>query len=142
MHKCCLDELIRTELLPYVNQPGQYIGREVNQLVHDGDWERAEVRVAIAFPDAYTIGMSHRCQVFTGSPTTRRAAGGMSFVRGSTPKRASGSQYPAVHGTLGNQLLPNIRCFLQYEMAFTCVLQLLDLSYSAASGGSRHRIRW
>ncbi|MFQ5429469.1 MAG: TIGR03960 family B12-binding radical SAM protein [Phycisphaerae bacterium] len=59
-----LAKRISNELLPYVRQPGQYIGREVNQLPRDGDWERADVRVAVAFPDAYTIGMSHLgCQI-------------------------------------------------------------------------------
>lgn len=59
-----LRDRVSRELLPAVTQPGQYIGREINQLVADGDWEKADVRVAIAFPDAYTIGMSHLgCQI-------------------------------------------------------------------------------
>ncbi|MBI4582302.1 MAG: TIGR03960 family B12-binding radical SAM protein [Planctomycetes bacterium] len=59
-----LRERISDELLPYVKQPGQYIGGEWNQLVRTGDWERAEVKVAVGFPDAYTIGMSHLgCQI-------------------------------------------------------------------------------
>ena len=59
-----LSEQISEQLLPFVVRPGQYIGREINQLVADGDWERADVRVVVAFPDAYTIGMSHLgCQI-------------------------------------------------------------------------------
>ncbi|MCH8146535.1 MAG: B12-binding domain-containing radical SAM protein, partial [Planctomycetes bacterium] len=55
---------VSNDLLPFVQQPGQYIGREINQLVADGDWEKADVRVAVTFPDAYTIGMSHLgCQI-------------------------------------------------------------------------------
>ncbi len=55
---------VREHVLPHVSQPGQYIGREINQLVRDGDWQKAHVRVAIAFPDTYTIGMSHLgCQI-------------------------------------------------------------------------------
>lgn len=55
---------VSNDLLPYVKQPAQYIGREWNQLVNDGDWQAADVRVAVAFPDAYTIGMSHLgCQI-------------------------------------------------------------------------------
>lgn len=55
---------VSNELLPAIKQPGQYIGGEFNQLVREGDWNRAEVRVAVAFPDAYTIGMSHLgCQI-------------------------------------------------------------------------------
>lgn len=59
-----LRERVSEELLPRVTQPGQYIGGEWNQLVRPGDWERAEVRVAVGFPDAYSIGMSHLgCQI-------------------------------------------------------------------------------
>jgi len=59
-----LRERISEELLPCVRRPGQYIGGEWNQLVQPGDWERADVRIAIAFPDTYAIGMSHLgCQI-------------------------------------------------------------------------------
>lgn len=54
-----LSERVSEQLLPFVNQPGQYIGREWNQPVQPGDWEAADVRVALAFPDTYAIGMSH-----------------------------------------------------------------------------------
>ncbi|HWL93893.1 MAG TPA: TIGR03960 family B12-binding radical SAM protein [Phycisphaerae bacterium] len=59
-----MTQRISEELLPFVKEPAQYIGREWNQLVKPGDWEAAGVRVAVAFPDAYTIGMSHLgCQI-------------------------------------------------------------------------------
>jgi len=59
-----LADRISERLLPRVSQPGQYIGRELNQLVGDGDWAAAEVRLVIAFPDAYPVGMSHLgCQI-------------------------------------------------------------------------------
>ncbi len=59
-----LRERISEELLPRVQQPGQYIGSEWNQLVRPGDWEKADVRVALAFPDTYAVGMSHLgCQI-------------------------------------------------------------------------------
>ena len=54
-----LRERVSTELLPFLVQPAQYIGGEINQLVSDGDWERADVRVALAFPDTYGVGISH-----------------------------------------------------------------------------------
>ncbi len=62
MHQARGDNLhdrVRDELLPRVRQPAQYIGGEVNQLVRPGDWAAARVRVALAFPDTYAIGMSH-----------------------------------------------------------------------------------
>lgn len=54
-----LAQRVHNELLPVVRQPAQYIGGEFNQLPRPGDWEAADVRVALAFPDTYTIGMSH-----------------------------------------------------------------------------------
>ncbi|MFH1419056.1 MAG: TIGR03960 family B12-binding radical SAM protein [Planctomycetota bacterium] len=59
-----LGELVSRRLLPQVTQPAQYIGREINQIPRDGDWDRADIRIVIAFPDAYAIGMSHLgCQI-------------------------------------------------------------------------------
>jgi radical SAM family uncharacterized protein len=59
-----LADRVSERLLPQVSQPGQYIGHELNQLVGDGDWAAAQVRFVIAFPDAYTVGMSHLgCQI-------------------------------------------------------------------------------
>jgi radical SAM family uncharacterized protein len=45
------------ELLPYVQTPAQYIGGETNSIVKDP--RSVEVSFALAFPDMYTVGMSH-----------------------------------------------------------------------------------
>ncbi len=44
-------------LLPGVTTPAQYIGGEINQ-VHK-KYQEGDVRVALAFPDTYAVGMSH-----------------------------------------------------------------------------------
>lgn len=54
-----LKQIVSDKLLPFVNQPAQYIGGEVNQLAAPGQWEAAEVRVALGFADTYSMGMSH-----------------------------------------------------------------------------------
>ena len=46
------------EILPTVEKPSRYLGLERN-LVRK-PWESVEVRVALTFPDAYEIGMSHQ----------------------------------------------------------------------------------
>jgi radical SAM family uncharacterized protein len=54
-------ERIRAALdgvLPRVQKPTRYIGIERN-LIHK-PWQSAAIRVALAFPDAYEIGMSHQ----------------------------------------------------------------------------------
>ena len=48
---------IADRILPYVRQPVQYVGCEVN--ARCADVEAAEVTVALAFPDTYTVGISH-----------------------------------------------------------------------------------
>lgn len=40
-----------------VEKPGRYVGGEYNSIVKD--WERADVKVALAFPDIYDLGMSN-----------------------------------------------------------------------------------
>jgi len=56
-----LQNIISEQLLPYVRNPGQYIGLEVNARCKE--WceniESTEVTVAMGFPDTYTIGISH-----------------------------------------------------------------------------------
>ena len=48
---------IDRKLLPYVRQPGRYIGGEVNQI--QKELGGCDVRVALCFPDSYEIGMSY-----------------------------------------------------------------------------------
>ncbi len=52
-----LAKTISESFLPRVIGPGQYVGLETN--ARRGDVTSAEVTVALAFPDAYTIGISH-----------------------------------------------------------------------------------
>jgi radical SAM family uncharacterized protein len=44
-------------ILPLVQKPGRYTGGELNQVVKD--WERTPLRIALAFPDIYDLGMSN-----------------------------------------------------------------------------------
>src|SRR3954453_16694632 len=45
-------------LLPLVQKPIQYGGGELNSQVKD--WDTAEVRWALMYPDAYEVGLPHR----------------------------------------------------------------------------------
>ncbi len=130
---CDLGARISQELLPFVTRPGQYIGREINQLAADGDWQAADVRVAIAFPDAYTIGMSHLgCQILywlinhTNGCCAERVycpwLDAESLMRQKKiPLFTWDTRQPVATADI-------LGVSLQYEMAFTSVLQLLDLA--------------
>ncbi len=52
-----LSQLISRRLLPRVQQPAQYVGMETN--ARRADVESAEVSVVLAYPDAYSVGISH-----------------------------------------------------------------------------------
>jgi radical SAM family uncharacterized protein len=45
------------KILPTVQKPGRYTGGEVNQIVKD--WKTTPIRVALAFPDIYDLGMAN-----------------------------------------------------------------------------------
>ncbi len=44
-------------ILPAVSKPGRYTGREWNQRIKD--WSKVALRVALAYPDVYEVGMSN-----------------------------------------------------------------------------------
>ncbi|HKJ27318.1 MAG TPA: TIGR03960 family B12-binding radical SAM protein, partial [Anaerolineales bacterium] len=44
-------------ILPRVQRPGRYTGGELNQIVKD--WTDDKIKVALAFPDIYDLGMSN-----------------------------------------------------------------------------------
>lgn len=128
-----LRDLVSRELLPFVTTPGQYIGGEFNQLPQPGDWERAEVRVAVAFPDTYAIGMSHLgCQIIywlcnhTPGVTAERVfcpwTDAEKLMRHKRiPLFTWDTRRPVAEADI-------LAVSLQYEMAYTNILSLLDLS--------------
>jgi radical SAM family uncharacterized protein len=124
---------VSTELLPFVDHPGQYIGREINQLVSDGDWERAEVRVAVAFPDTYTIGMSHLgCQILywlvNHAPGCCAERVYCPWLDAEGVMRHKGIELFTWDTRQPVSSADILAVSLQYEMAFTSVLQVLDLA--------------
>ncbi len=52
-----LTETLERKLLPFINQPAQYVGGEVNSIRKS--WQDNPLRVCLAFPDTYAIGISH-----------------------------------------------------------------------------------
>ncbi|MCL5123244.1 MAG: TIGR03960 family B12-binding radical SAM protein [Deltaproteobacteria bacterium] len=52
-----IDLKINSDILSTIRKPARYIGGELNAVVKDP--EKARLRVALAFPDVYEVGMSH-----------------------------------------------------------------------------------
>ncbi|MCP4376816.1 MAG: B12-binding domain-containing radical SAM protein, partial [bacterium] len=126
-----LRDIIAKSFLPLVRQPSLYIGLEVN--ARCSDVHTAEVTVALAFPDAYTIGISH-----LGSQVLYNVLNNM-------PAVACDRTYcpaPAAEAVLRNAEVPLfgwesraavgdfdiIGFSLAYEMCATNMLTMLDLA--------------
>ncbi|KAA0223966.1 MAG: TIGR03960 family B12-binding radical SAM protein [Phycisphaerae bacterium] len=140
--RTCISE----ELLPFVKQPGQYIGGEINQLCTEDRWKSAAVRVAVAFPDTYTIGMSHLgCQILYWLINhTPGCAGDRVYApwtdaeaimrRKRLPLFTWDTRQPVADADI-------LAISLQYEMSFSTVLTLLDLAqipFYAADRSDEH----
>jgi radical SAM family uncharacterized protein len=52
-----IDDRILESILPEVEKPARYTGGEYNSVAKD--WDRVDVRIALAFPDLYELGMSN-----------------------------------------------------------------------------------
>src|SRR5690606_30972765 len=50
-------ERILDRVLIQVEKPGRYVGGEYNSIIKD--WDATDVKVALAFPDIYDLGMSN-----------------------------------------------------------------------------------
>ncbi len=127
MRKLALDD----ETLLSVQQPARYIGGEVNMAVKDP--AKADIRFCICFPDVYEIGMSHlgiqilydmfnrRDDVYCERVYSPWTDMDRLLREKKIPLFALESQDPVKEFDF-------LGITLQYEMCYTNVLQILDLS--------------
>ncbi|MCR5109222.1 MAG: TIGR03960 family B12-binding radical SAM protein [Lachnospiraceae bacterium] len=127
MRKLALND----EILLSVDKPVRYIGNEVNSVIKDR--EKVDIRYAMCFPDLYEIGMSHLgiqilYDMFNSFPDVwcERAYSPWKDLaeilkERNIPLFALESQDPLKDFDF-------IGITLQYEMCYTNVIQILDLS--------------
>ena len=122
---------VSRDVLPFVTNPAQYVGGEVNAARKD--WDASKVRLCLAFPDTYGIGMSHLGSAIVYDIVNARADA--LCDRTFAPWTDAADRL----GELGLPLFAwqsrrPVRAFdlvgfsLQYEMLATNVLAMLDLS--------------
>lgn len=119
------------EILLQVDKPARYIGNEVNMIVKDP--EKVDIRFAMCFPDVYEIGMSHLGIQILYDMFNRREDTYCERVYSpwldldkimrekDIPLFAIESQEPIKNFDF-------LGITLQYEMCYTNILQILDLS--------------
>ena len=119
------------EILMTVEKPARYIGGEVNAVMKDKD--QVDIRFAMCFPDVYEIGMSHLGIQILYDMFNRRE---------DTLCERVYSPWPDLHKVLKEKQIPlfalesqdPVKKFdflgitIQYEMCYTNILQILDLS--------------
>ena len=128
------------EILLQIQQPARYIGGEINEVVKDP--KKVDVRFAMCFPDVYEIGMSHLGIQILYSMFNRREDIACERVYSpwmdldpimrekKIPLFTLESQEPVKNFDF-------LGITLQYEMCYTNVLQILDLSQIPLHAGER-----
>jgi len=141
-----LAERVSRELLPAVRRPGQYVGLETH--ARRRNVHAAEVTVALAFPDTYSIGISHLgsqilYQILNDIPAV--AADRTYCPRPDAEQLCRDRGLPLwgweSRGAVGD--FDILGFSLSYEMCATNVLTMLDLAgvpLRAAQRGQEHPI--
>ena len=127
-------------ILMSVEKPARYIGHEINAVVKDK--AHVDIRFAMCFPDVYEIGMSHLGIQIIYDQLNRRDDIWCERVY---------SPWPDLHNILMETKTPlfalesqePVRDFdflgftIQYELCYTNILQVLDLSGIPLRAGDR-----
>ena len=136
MRKLALND----EILLKIDKPARYIGGEVNSIMKDR--EHIDIRFAMCFPDVYEIGMSHlgiqiiydMLNQFEDTWCERVYSPWMDLDeimrKENIPLFALESQEPVKDFDF-------LGITLQYEMCYTNVLQVLDLSHIPLKASER-----
>lgn len=121
-------EAYRQRVLPFVQGPAQYIGGELNSVVKP---EGVKLRVALAFPDAYPIGMSHLGTKVLYEVVNRRPDAAAERVFAPWPDmeaklRETGLPLVGLETFTPLRRMDLVAFSLSSEMDFTNVLTILD----------------
>ncbi len=128
------DELLSPgidSLLDRVEKPARYIGGEINEVVKDPSSQR--LRMAFAFPDLYEIGMSYLGLQILYDIVNRRDGIYMERVFEPAPDmcflmRRTGKELFTLETKTRVRDMDVLGFTLQYEMSYTDILDMLDLS--------------
>jgi len=118
-------------LLPFVTRPSRYLGNEVNS--SHKDLGKVRLKFALAFPDAYEVGMSHMGLQILYSILNSRDD--IACERVFAPwidmeaiLRSKGMPLVSLESGLPLRNFDVIGFSLQYELSFSNVLNMLNLS--------------
>ena len=119
------------EILLSVQQPARYLGNEMNVIVKDPS--KVDIRFAMCFPDVYEIGMSHLGMQILYAMFNRREDVWCErlFSPWTDLDKVMREQHIPLFALESQDPVKNFDFLgftIQYEMCYTNILQVLDLS--------------
>lgn len=122
---------LREEILMQVEKPARYIGNEVNAVMKDK--EKVDIRFAMCFPDVYEIGMSHLgiqiiYDMLNRFPDVWCERVYSPWVDLDAIMRKENIPLFALESQDPVKDFDFLGITIQYEMCYTNILQVLDLS--------------
>lgn len=135
-----IKSILESEILPLVQKPGRYVGCELGSAAKpDSD---VDVRIALAFPDVYEIGMSHLGLKILYALVNERPR--LAAERVFTPwpdmeamLRRHGAPLYGLETFRPLDRFDLIGFSLQHELTYTNILTMLDLSGIAVRSRDR-----
>lgn len=119
------------DILPGVTKPARYTGGEHNMVVKE--WEQTRVKMALAFPDVYEVGMSHLGGKILYGVVNQQPD--MLLERAYAPwpdmeakMRSAGLPLYSLESFRSLNEFDVIGFSLMYELSYSNVLNMLDLS--------------
>ncbi|NLJ80151.1 MAG: B12-binding domain-containing radical SAM protein, partial [Firmicutes bacterium] len=118
--------------LPHVAKPGRYTNSELNA-VHK-DWRQAKIKVALAFPDIYDLGMSYLGYKILYALINQREDALAERVYApwiDLQDKMRKAKIPLTSLESGRELteFDFLGFTLQYELSYTNILHMLDLAF-------------
>ncbi|MEE9529802.1 MAG: TIGR03960 family B12-binding radical SAM protein [Syntrophobacteria bacterium] len=129
-------------LISSVQRPSRYLGNEIN--VPQKDWASARVRMVLAFPDVYEIGMSHLGLLLLYDILNQHGWIGAERVFAVWPDmeaalRTAGRPLVSLESGTPLAMFDVVGFSLQYELSYTNVLTMLELGGIAPLAAARKR---
>lgn len=123
---------LKDEILLRVEKPARYIGNEVNAVIKDR--EQVDVRIAMCFPDVYEIGMSHLgiqilYDMFNRFEDVWCERVYSPWVDLDKIMREENIPLFGLESQEPVKSMDFLAITIQYEMCYTNILQILDLSH-------------
>lgn len=126
-----IDSNLLEQILPRVQTPGQYIGKEINSIVknHSG----VEFTIALCYPDSYAVGMSHLglrilYDILNARADTACERAFAPWFDMADEMRKNNLPLFSLESRTPLKDFDMVGFSLQYEMIYTNILSMLDLS--------------